>query len=154
MTDSAKVWVYQSSREFTAEEVVVVNDALKGFVDSWQAHGAELTADFELVENRFIVLFVDESRSAASGCSVDSSVALIRDIERKYDLNLTDKGQVAFRSDYEIEVVAFKDIKAAVASTKITPSTIIFNNSVATYKEYKESWQIKSEDSWMKRYFM
>ena len=153
MTDSAKVWVYQSSREFTAEEVVVVNDALKGFVDGWQAHGAELTADFELVENRFIVFFVDESRSTASGCSIDSSVGFIRDIERKYNLNLTDKGQVGFWFDDKIEVVAFKDIKGAIESAKITPSSIIFNNSVATYKEYKESWQVKAENSWMKRYF-
>ena len=153
MNDSAKVWVYQSSREFTPGEVVELTNVLTGFIDGWQAHGADLSADFQLVENRFIVLLVDETKSSASGCSIDSSVGLIRDIEIKYELNLTDKGQVAFWLNNKIKVITFKEIKSTIEAGEITRDSIIFNNSVANYKEYKENWQVAAKDSWMKRYF-
>lgn len=153
MNDLAKVWVYQSARAFTTDEIAALEVAAKNFVSGWQAHGASLTADFQLIESQFIVLFVDESQAAASGCSIDSSVGFIRDIEKKFNTNLTDKGQVAFWSGNQIEVIAFNQIKPTIAAGKITPATIIFNNSVATFKEFKENWQIEAKDSWMKRYF-
>jgi hypothetical protein len=153
MTNSAKVWIYQSSREFTKEEIEELNLSLTTFVSTWQAHGADLTADFQLIENRFIVFLVDEKSASASGCSIDSSVGFIKDVSNKYSINLTDKGQVAFWINEKIEVIPFKDIKSTIESGQITPSTIIFNNSVATYKEYQENWQIEAQNSWMKKYF-
>jgi len=154
MNDSAKVWVYQSSREFTQGELDELNISLTGFVAGWQAHGADLTAGFQLLERRFIVFLVDESTAAASGCSIDSSVGIIRSVEEKYKVNMTDKGQVAFWSDDKIEVIAFKQIKPTIESGIISKDTLIFNNSVATLKEFNENWQIEAGDSWMKRYFV
>lgn len=62
MNDLAKVWVYQSARAFTTDEIAALEVAAKNFVSGWQAHGASLTADFQLIESQFIVLFVDESQ--------------------------------------------------------------------------------------------
>ena len=153
MNDSTKVWVYQSSREFTDEEIDELSISLKNFVSGWQAHGAALSANFELLERRFIVFFVNEHAAAASGCSIDSSVGVIRSVEKKYNVNMTDKGQVAFRHEDKIKVIPLSKIKTTIESGDISKKTIIFNNSVATLKEFKHNWQIEAEASWMKRYF-
>jgi hypothetical protein len=153
MNDLARVWVYQCSREFTSNEIKEVEVAAQTFVAAWQAHGASLTAAFQLIENRFIVLMVDDSQELASGCSIDSSVGFVRDIEKKYNVNLTDKGQVAFWFNNKIEVIPFNKIKPTIAAGQITSDTIIFNNSVARLKEFNENWQIAAKNSWMKRYF-
>ncbi len=154
MNDLAKVWVYQSSRRFTDAEVTELTLGLRDFTASWQAHGADLIADFQLIENQFIVFLVDETNHSASGCSIDSSVGFIKETEQKFQVNLTDKGLVGFWADDKIEIIPFNKVKSTIESGKITQQTIIFNNSVATFKEFKSDWQIPASDSWMKRFFV
>ena len=38
LNDNSRVWVYQSSREFNAEEVKTIAAKLKDFVNEWTRH--------------------------------------------------------------------------------------------------------------------
>ena len=153
MNDLAKVWVYQSSRKFTDVECTELTAGLEVFTTNWQAHGEDLTAKAQLIEQQFIVFFVDETNHSASGCSIDSSVGFIKDIENKLQINLTDKGLVGFVVNGEIEVLPLNKIKSTIEAGTITPETIVFNNSVTTWKEFQENWRIPAKNSWMKRFF-
>ena len=78
LSDSARVWIYQSNREFTDSESQEIREAASQFVQSWKAHEVQLLAAAEVLYNRFIVLSVDENIAGASGCSIDKSVKFIR----------------------------------------------------------------------------
>jgi hypothetical protein len=81
MPESARLWVYTASRDLTTAECEVVRDALNAFIASWQAHGADLAAAWQLtVSNRVLLIAVDESVQPATGCSIDASVGFLKSL--------------------------------------------------------------------------
>ena len=59
----SKVWIYQSSRPFTEEEIIAINDQLAIFTKQWTAHNAQLQAQGNIIEDRLILLIVDETHT-------------------------------------------------------------------------------------------
>ena len=80
----SKVWIYQSSRLFLISEALEMEDMLKDFAANWKSHGSPVKGFANLFFGRFIVLMADETATGVSGCSTDSSVHLIKSIEKKY----------------------------------------------------------------------
>ena len=155
MNELTKVWVYQSSREFSQEEVQQLEQVLNHFVSGWNAHGEQLDSQYKIMDNQFIVLFVDESNHGASGCSIDSSVQNIKKIEQDFNCNLTDKGLVGYKDGKgKTQIISFKDVRLAIMTGKINEDTVIYNNSISTFKEFENNWQIKAKDSWLSRFFV
>ncbi len=153
MPDHARLWVYQSNRPFSESEKTIVGDYLQSFVSQWAAHGNPLAASFSIEHDQFIVLAVDESTHQASGCSIDASVGIIRNIEREFGVALLDRSQVAFKLEDEILIVPFNQVKVAIADGKIAPDTITFNNAVKSAEEWKANWKQPAKESWLKRHF-
>lgn len=153
MPDHARVWVYQANRPFKEEERIFIEKNFEAFTAQWAAHGTKLQATFSIEKNQFIILAVDETMHQASGCSIDSSVHLVKQIEEATGLSLLDKSQVAFETNHEVKIKAFNQLKEAVSSGEIKPSTIVFNNAVQNAGEWKTNWAIPASQSWLKRYF-
>jgi len=153
LPESAKVWVYQSDRKFTSEEKKLIQNHLNEFVISWSSHGQELKAEYDIAYDQFVILGVDESASAASGCSIDSSVQIIRELEQNLNLNLLDKSQVAYLDKDQIKTIDFRKIKEAVSAGEITPLTPIFSNQVTTHGQLLDNWLVNAGDSWLQRFF-
>jgi len=152
LPQSARVWVYQSNRSFTEEELSELKTELSEFVKKWTVHGADLSAGFEIKYNRFIVLGVDEDFAATSGCSIDSSVHFIQHLQEKFEVDLLDKMNVTFRQG---EFIAYKDLKEfknLVKNRGVSPKTIVFNNLVNTKAELEEHWEVPLEESWHNRF--
>lgn len=154
MPATAKVWIYQADRKFTGAELVQVDSLLTNFVNGWNSHGKAIHGGFEIKYSQFIILMADENIASVSGCSIDSSVAVIREIEKQLSVNLLDKSKVAFLTeDHSIELVGFMNIKAKVESGEITGQSKTFNNMLTSFGEYSENWIVEAKDSWLKRYF-
>ncbi len=149
LSPESRIWVYQSSREFTADEVQKINTLATEFVTTWSAHGAALKAAAEILHNRFLVIGVDEQQAAASGCSIDKSVALVKKIETDFNTDLLDRMQIAYRKDGEIKTCKLPQISALLEKAEITENTIIFNNLVTTKKDWDNDWEIALKDSWI-----
>lgn len=153
MPDHAKIWVYQSNRAFSPEERSFIEDQLTAFTSQWAAHGKQLLATYGIEKNQFIVLAVDESQHQASGCSIDSSVAVIRHIEQQTGLSLLDRSQVAFLENDLVKIKPFNQLKAAVANGEIRKDTEVFNNAIQNAGEWKASWIQPAVETWLSRYF-
>src|SRR3954465_13116017 len=91
MDASSRVWIYQSSRLFTLSEALEIEEMLKEFVESWHSHGVPVKGYARLFYGQFIVLMADETASGVSGCSTDSSVRLMKEIEQKFKTQLFDR---------------------------------------------------------------
>lgn len=151
--DQAKAWVYQSERAFTNEEIEIIKSKLASFISSWESHGTKLQASFVIEYNQFIVLTVDENMAGASGCSIDKSVAVMKEIEASIGVSLLDKTNVAFLEGENLITVHFQKIKSSIQEGVIKENTIVFNNTVTTFGDFKSNWKVKAKDSWMKRFF-
>ena len=153
MPSTARVWIYQADRQLNAEEQSLVADTAKEFLSQWAAHGSPLKSSYQLLHDKFLVISVDEGFNQASGCSIDASVALIRELESKLSLNFFDRTKVAFLLNGEIFQSSMNDIKQLISDGKINSDTITFNNLVANIDEFQKSWKVPAGESWLKRYF-
>ncbi|WP_121965031.1 ABC transporter ATPase [Myroides sp. N17-2] len=153
MPDHSRVWIYQSNRKFSDEEVQDIDKDLAAFVAEWAAHATPLEASYKIFYNRFIVLAVDQEVHPASGCSIDASVRVIQDLEQKYSVDLLDKMNVTYKTG---EFIAFKtliEFKSLVKSKAVSANTIVFNNLVNNLGEFREFWEVPAEESWHSRFF-
>jgi len=152
-----RVWVYQSNRSFSVSERETINDILQEFVEQWTAHGNQLAGSFEILYNIFIVLKVDESKAMVTGCSIDKSVHLLKQIELKLNVQLFDRLGIAFRDarkNGDISLVSRTDFEALISSGEVDTETLVFNNMVGTNEELQNNWEIPLKDSWHANVFL
>ena len=152
LPETSRVWIYQSNRGFSAEEVLDVKNELDAFVAEWTAHGSDLRAGYEIRYNRFIILALDQSLTTASGCSIDASVHFIQRLEKKFNVELLDKMNVSYKQG---EFVAYKpllEFKKMAKEKAVSPNTIVFNNLVTNKGEYQEHWEVPASESWHGRF--
>ena len=153
LANSSKVWVYQSNREFTSNEIEEIGKKIKVFIGSWKRHGDDLKASYQIKYNQFIILAVDEEYNGVSGCSIDASANLFKQIESLYNVDLFNKFNVAFKDGEIINVVSLPDFQKYVEQQKINSKTTVFNNLVKTKKELDTNWEVAADESWHSRYF-
>jgi hypothetical protein len=153
LPDYSKVWIYQSNRRFTIDELELVTNKTKLFLEQWAAHGTGLKAGFEIKYERFIVIAVNQDEQSATGCSIDSSVRFIQELEKELDIELLDKMNVAFKQGDFVNFKNLLDFKKMAKSGAIGKKTIVFNNLVTNILEYKENWEVPANDSWHSRFF-
>jgi hypothetical protein len=153
LNPNARVWVYQADRKLTDAEVDFIHKEGVNFVTSWTAHSKALKSSIEIFYNQFIVLSVDESAAAATGCSIDKSVHFVQALENQLGVQLLDKSRVAYVDGDAIKQVPFPAIKEKVNDGTLNKESIIFNNMVTDLGSFKSQWKIPAKDSWMSRYF-
>lgn len=153
LADSSKIWIYQSNREFTVNEIQEINEMLKNFIESWKRHGDDLKASYLIKYNQFIILAVDEDHNEVSGCSVDASTHVFKQIEQTYQVDLFNKLNTAFKDGENINIVSLADFQKYVKQQKINSKTIVFNNLIKTKKELSTAWEVDAENSWHNRFF-
>ena len=147
--DDSRIWIYQSNRMFAMDEVLNIEDMLNEFVKSWNSHGIPVKGFATVFFGRFIVLMADETASGVSGCSTDSSVRLIKEIEKKFFVNLFDRQLLAFVIDDKIELLPLSQLKYAIENDFINLETLYFNNTVLNKTELENSWIIPVKESWL-----
>ncbi len=152
LPDNARIWIYQSNRSLSDEELQEVEENLTGFLKEWTAHGSELEAGFEIKYKRFIIIGLDQTNASASGCSIDASVHFIQNLEKKYNVNLLDRMNVSFKQGEYVSYKSLQDFKKMAKQKSISKNTIVFNNLVANKLEYMEYWEVPASESWHSRF--
>lgn len=146
---SSRVWIYQSNRLFAIGEALEIEEMLDVFVREWKSHGTPVKGYANLFFGQFIVLMADESATGVSGCSTDSSVHLIKQIEQLYKVNLFDRLLLAFIVKEKLQSLPMSQLNYAVENNFITADTLYFNNLVQSKEELENKWIIPIKESWL-----
>ncbi|MDD3458851.1 MAG: ABC transporter ATPase [Weeksellaceae bacterium] len=146
---NSKIIIYQSERSFTGEEITEIEQMMDEFMKRWNAHGEALTAAYALPYDRFIVIAVDESRVATSGCSLDSLNRLVKRVEAKFNFGLLNQMRVSYSTDGEIFTLPLSEFKQKVKNGEIPEHSNIFHNGVTTLEEFEENWEMPLAESWV-----
>ena len=152
MPDTARVWIYQSTRPFTETEAVVLTSQINGFVGEWTAHRKTLLATGTLFYNQFIVLSVDESLNDASGCSIDASVYFIKDIENQYNVQLFERMNFAYLDGETVKTAPSTVFSQLYTEGSLSDDTLVFDNLVNTVGALKTAWLKPLKSSWHRRF--
>jgi hypothetical protein len=148
-TDAAQVqvWIYRSIKKLSPEQENDIDKMAGDFIAQWAAHGKSLAADFDILHGHYLIFFVDSSVAEATGCSIDASVHLIREIEAKYQLGLLDRMQIGFLKNNEVEFHHFNEIKSEIAAGKIKETDLVFNAMLSNKKEFDEGFLLPLSQS-------
>jgi len=153
LPDDSRIWIYQSNRKFTDEEVTQLQSQLNDFLKQWTAHGANLQAGAEIKYNYFIVIGLDQNQNKASGCSIDAQVHFIQQLEQQLNVELLDKMNVTYIQNDRVHHKPLLDFKKMVKDGAVGKSTVVFNNLINSKEEYLEHWEIPAIESWHSRFF-
>lgn len=153
LPEESKIWIYQSNRKFSDDEINEIDTKLHKFIGDWSAHGTPLEASFLIHHNRFIIIAVNQEVQQTTGCSVDSSVQFIQNLEQEYKVDLLDKMNVTFKTGEYIAYKSLLDFKRMAKEKAVTENTIVFNNLVNTIEDWKENWEVPAIESWHSRFF-
>ncbi len=151
MQDSSRVWIYQSIREFNEIETISLKNDLAQFAQSWVSHNQLLTAVGDVLYNRFIVLMVDESYVGAGGCSIDSSVYFLKQIEFRYRTELFERLNFAWLEDEVVRTASKDEFRKLFEKGLISDETPVFDNLVSTKEEFESEWIKPLAKSWHKK---
>ncbi|WP_394421554.1 ABC transporter ATPase [Tenacibaculum mesophilum] len=154
LPQNARVWVYQSDREFTQEEIELISAKALLFIDNWTRHGDDLKGSFTIKYNQFLVLGVDENFNNVSGCSIDASVRFIQELEKELELDLMDKMNISFKDGDNINIVKLPEFQNFAKEQKITAKTVVFNNMVNTKEDFETKWEVPANQSWHARFLV
>lgn len=149
----ARVWVYQSNRTLNEKELEVIHQKLTRFCEGWNTHGNPMPTSFQILDSQILILAVDESNLGASGCSIDSSVRTLRELESLLGINLTDQGKVTVKNSAgQVNVLPALGLKSKVQAGELTLEQEVINPQVQSKADLHQLWQ-PVRNSWLNKYF-
>lgn len=147
-----KVWVYQTDRQITENEVFSLENELKKFISTWEAHGVGLKAAYQILHKRFVILALDQNHHAASGCSIDTSVHFFQELGKNLKVDFFDRTQIFFLEKEELKNISIKDLRNAIKEGKIQNNTLVFDTTVQQ-KGDLENWLKPAKETWLSKYW-
>jgi len=147
--ESSKVWIYQSSRKLTISEALELENDIQVFASDWNTHGRANSAYINLFFGQFLVIMADETQGPISGCSTDSSIRFVKQLEKKFGIQFFDRQLLAFIIKDEVQLLPMNQLDYAIEQGFLTSETPYFNNLVANKKDWAEKWLVPIKDSWL-----
>ncbi|MDZ7604846.1 MAG: hypothetical protein U5K79_04495 [Cyclobacteriaceae bacterium] len=140
LSPNSRIWIYQSSRVFTPEEQNMLKTETEAFLTEWTAHGQSLRAGMQIAFDRFLIIGVNEDANEASGCSIDKSVAFVKQMEKRFNTDFLDRTKIAYRLDGQVLTMDFKEFKNSLGKNEISEKAEVFNNTVQIKMELDNAW--------------
>jgi hypothetical protein len=147
---AGKVWIYLSDKELSTEMKASIAVDCDAFLKEWNAHGNMLTGSAEILHNRFIVIKIDETGYAASGCSIDKQVQFIKVLEQKYNISLLNRLLVAYKENCNaVTVKPANEVKRMLKEGSLSLDTIYFDAAIVDAHQFATSFEIPISKSWL-----
>lgn len=153
LPDETRLWIFGTDRDLTPADESRLRERLAPFLDAWTAHRQELTAGFDLRHGRFLMVGLDESRVAASGCSIDALLRELREAEDELGLRLTDAAPVWYRTeDGGVACVSRAGFRRLSETEAVDGGTPVFDLTVDTLGATRAGrFELPARDSWHAR---
>ncbi len=148
-----RVWAYIISKSLSKEELSQLQQDGNEFVINWTAHENKLSASFEIMYQRIIIVKVNEAVHGASGCSIDKLTRFIKETEQKFKVELLNRLLVAYKIGETVEITSASNIKNLLSQNVISENTIVLNTALANENELNV-WEQELKNTWLSKYLV
>lgn len=150
LPDDSRLWVFPVQDPLDPHQVSTLLRTVETFLDGWAAHGAPLTAGCSWVEDRFLLVAVDQATVPPSGCSIDSMVRVLKELEGSLGQRIVDHGPVYYRdSGGEVRRLSRKEFRAASQAGSVTPDTPVFDTTLTDLGALRKGrLEVPARESW------
>jgi hypothetical protein len=145
----SKIWVYAANRTLTTQEVLAVETSLQVFTQSWTAHEMQMRAASVVLYNQIVVIALDETQHSISGCGIDKSVKLMKDLGEQLKVNFFNRMQVLCLSSETLQIFDKNSLQLAINAGEVDANTQVWNPVVANLGEFLNKGFVKLSDFWM-----
>ncbi len=150
---NSRVWMYQANRALSPDDVAKMRVRLYDFCESWAAHGTNLQSSFTIIYDRFVALLVNEEQAKASGCSIDSSVHIIKELGEALEIDFFDRLTVTYLNEEGKLVDANSEaFKTYLKQQEQPEQVIVFNHTIASKRALETDWEVPVVESWQQKY--
>ena len=147
--DSARVWVYGSDRDLSAEAESRLLTEVDNYLTQWTAHGVPLSAARNWRDGRFLTIAVDQERAGASGCSIDGLFRALKALEKEIGASVITSGLIFYRDRAgKIRAVTRDEFSHLGANGEIDGDTEVFDLSVTGLAEWRARFSSRAANSW------
>jgi hypothetical protein len=141
--------VFAADRALSEQDRRLLTEGVESGLTAWSAHGSPVTWGYTIVHEQFLLVGVDETHTALSGCSIDAAVRHIRELERRLGMAFLDNSRVFFREGDRVRRVSRAEFRAQAESGRITGDTIVFNNVIESVGDLRRGlWEVEARHSW------
>lgn len=152
LSESAKVWVYPSSRKFYEKEIPEIENKVQEFLSSWKKDDPNFKASYQILYNRFIVILAEAEEGAMSSQDLDKAVTFIFQLQTDYNVELLDRMNVCFKQGEFVQYKEVKEFKKLLKNKSVSSKTIVFDHLIQTKEELEHFWEVPITDSWYNRF--
>ena len=154
LPSTARLWAFAAPRTLTSIETESLAEEVRTFLGGWAAHGDALTAGLTIVENRFLLVGVDQASTAPSGCSIDAMVRFLKDYSDRHDIDLVDAPSCCRRTTSGIVCESRESFASLVVSGAISDDTTVFDLTAASVGDVREGrFERPFAGSWYEKAF-
>ncbi|HET9233947.1 MAG TPA: hypothetical protein VFP10_07400 [Candidatus Eisenbacteria bacterium] len=154
LPDSSRLWIFPSDRRLLPDEQDALVRSVEAGLAAWSAHGSPVTWGVRVEQGQCLMIGVDETRTALTGCSIDSAIARIRELETRFATSLLDNGRIFLREGDEIRGLSRPEFKKRVGEGTVTAETLVFDNTIVTVGAFRRgAWEIPFHRSWHREAF-
>lgn len=151
ISDKARIWIYQINKELTnVEEEILLNETAR-FIDTWTAHGSGLNASLRIVAHRLLIIAADESLTSVSGCSIDSKIVFLKEMQSKLGVDFFYRGDVFYFEKDVLRSMDLSEFKKSIGDGDLSAETFIFDTTIQYKWHLEDKFLIPVKDSWLMR---
>ena len=148
LPDSSRIWLFAADRVLSESESEALQQDLMMFVAEWQAHGADLTAGFELRYGACLVIAVDESQAAPTGCSIDKAFRLLQRFGSEHKMDFFNRLLLHRPLCTSSVIKTVSQAQQALDEKDWAASTLVWNAQLQTLGEYRLNPFLPLKSSW------
>lgn len=145
----SKLWVYAANRALSSQEVLLIQSSLDDFIKTWTAHEMPMNAVARVLYNQLIVIALDETQFAVSGCGIDKSVKLMKDLGAQHGIDFFDRMLVLVKSGDGLETFHKQSLQMALDQGLFDENTMVFNPVASNLGDFLNKAFVKLSEFWM-----
>ena len=148
LSDGSRVFVFPSSRKFYEQEMKGLEESLRDFCASF----SNLDMGYKIAYGRFIIFFISAERPLTLEDN-DRLIEFVQRLESGMDLVLLDRMNVCYKQGEFVQRKEVPEFKKMIRNRSVSPTTIVFDNTVGTKAEFESSWERPAGESWLSHFF-
>lgn len=143
--DTSRLWLYQTNRALTNDEIHSINNEINFFVKKWAAHGNKLWASGAVLNPFFIGFVVDDSITPPSGCSIDASVKFLKKLGKQLSIDFFTRMNVCYqrRNEKNLRQIAFMKL----ADIKNPEEVLVYDSLINNLGTFRKKWPLPLKES-------
>ncbi len=152
--EHSKIWIYPANRRLTKSEADILNERLLAFIKIWVSHNDPVAGSYELINNQILIIGANLNGGQISGCSIDSSVKVIKELEHILNLEFTNRSNLYFLDHNGYKSVALHQLDQSIREGIIHEDSVFVDMSINRFDRFmiNKGYQ-KAGTSFLKRYF-